>query len=59
MIFHDATLEELAALKPSDHDALRAVRGVGPAKIETYGEAVLQVLGDSPRSSGPESKADR
>jgi ATP-dependent DNA helicase RecQ len=44
VIFHDTTLEELAALKPSDRVRLRAVRGVGPAKIEQYGDDLLQVL---------------
>ena len=44
VIFHDTTLEELAALKPSDRGRLRAVRGVGPAKIEQYGDDLLKVL---------------
>ena len=44
VIFHDTTLEELAALRPSDRGHLRAVRGVGPAKIEQYGDDILEVL---------------
>ncbi|HEU4402178.1 MAG TPA: ATP-dependent DNA helicase RecQ [Candidatus Polarisedimenticolia bacterium] len=44
VIFHDSTLEALASLRPRDRGSLRRVRGVGPAKIETYGDAVLQLL---------------
>jgi len=49
VIFHDATLEALAARRPRDASGLRAVRGVGPAKLEAYGEALLQVLAGSTR----------
>ena len=48
VIFHDTTLEELAALRPSDRGRLRSVRGVGPAKIEQYGDDLLLIL--TPRS---------
>jgi len=48
VIFHDTTLEELAALKPSDRGHLRSVRGIGPAKIEQYGDDLLLIL--TPRS---------
>jgi ATP-dependent DNA helicase RecQ len=44
VIFHDSTLEELAALRPSDRGDLRSVRGLGPAKLEAYGEDLLQIL---------------
>ncbi len=44
VIFHDTTLEELASLKPSDRGHLRAVRGVGAAKIEQYGDDLLLIL---------------
>jgi ATP-dependent DNA helicase RecQ len=47
VIFHDATLEVLAARKPGDRGGLRAVRGVGPAKLEAYGEELLRLLGGS------------
>jgi ATP-dependent DNA helicase RecQ len=45
VVFHDATLEALATTKPRDLAGLRAVRGVGPAKIDAYGAALLEVLG--------------
>ena len=59
VIFHDATLGALAALRPSDQKALRAVRGLGPAKIEAYGEAILQLLSDPSRIPHPGSEVDR
>jgi ATP-dependent DNA helicase RecQ len=48
VIFHDTTLEALAASRPRDTGGLRAVRGVGPAKIEAYGETLLQMLAGPP-----------
>jgi ATP-dependent DNA helicase RecQ len=46
VIFHDRTLAELASRRPADQDSLRAVPGIGPAKIERYGHDLLRVLGD-------------
>ena len=44
VIFHDATLRELARLKPTTTGALREVYGVGAKKAEDLGEAVLTVI---------------
>ena len=44
IIFHDATLQEIAAAHPGDLDALSAVNGVGASKLERYGEDVLALL---------------
>jgi ATP-dependent DNA helicase UvrD/PcrA len=44
LVFHNSTLEEIAARKPRSLDELSAVPGVGPAKLERYGEGVLQAL---------------
>jgi ATP-dependent DNA helicase RecQ len=44
VVFHDRTLLEIAARLPADLDALSQVSGVGAAKLERYGQAVLQVL---------------
>ena len=44
VIFHDRTLLEMAALRPSTLDALGEVSGVGAAKLERYGEAFLTVI---------------
>ena len=44
VVFHDRTLIELAALRPSSLEELRGVGGIGSAKLERYGEALLEVL---------------
>jgi hypothetical protein len=44
VVFHDRTLLEIAERRPLDLEALAAVGGVGAAKLERYGEAVLAVV---------------
>ncbi len=44
VIFHDATLREIALQCPDDLDALAGVSGVGARKLETYGEAVIACI---------------
>ncbi len=44
VVFHDSTLREMAALRPTSIAALAGVTGVGQAKREAYGEAFLAVL---------------
>ncbi len=44
-VFHNSTLEEIAARCPRSLAELAAVSGVGPAKLERYGEEVLAALG--------------
>jgi len=48
VIFHDATLAEIAGRRPDTLPALGAVSGVGEGKLERYGEAVLAVVGGRP-----------
>ncbi len=43
-IFPDRTLIEMAARKPNSMAALATVRGVGPAKLEKYGELFLGAI---------------
>ncbi|MCA8916021.1 MAG: ATP-dependent DNA helicase RecQ [Planctomycetes bacterium] len=42
-VFGNKTLEAIAAHKPKTKDELLAVPGIGPAKLEAYGEAVLGI----------------
>ncbi len=42
VVFSDATLRGIAAAKPADRQAMLRVSGVGPAKLERYGEAFLR-----------------
>ena len=44
VVFNDATLLEMAAAKPASEAELLAVSGVGPTKLERYGEAFLEVI---------------
>lgn len=44
VVFHDATLREIAARKPGDLAALGEVSGVGESKLARYGEQVLEVV---------------
>lgn len=44
VVFTDATLMAIAEAAPQDLDALAALPGVGPAKLERYGEAVLEIV---------------
>ena len=44
VVLHDTTLDELAAIRPSSLGELAAVKGVGPAKLERYGEELLTLI---------------
>jgi ATP-dependent DNA helicase RecQ len=44
VIFHDATLRDMARLQPKSLGALLAVKGVGARKADDLGEAFLEVI---------------
>lgn len=44
VVFSDRTLREMASRRPADRDALQEIRGVGPAKLERYGERFLAIV---------------
>jgi ATP-dependent DNA helicase RecQ len=44
VIFHDATLREIARLKPTSVDALRHVYGVGAKKADDLGALVIDAV---------------
>jgi len=44
VIFHDRTLEALSSLRPRDREALRDIKGIGPQKLEDFGEKLLSIL---------------
>jgi ATP-dependent DNA helicase RecQ len=44
VIFHDATLREIATVWPTSVQQLGGISGVGEKKLVTYGEGVLEVL---------------
>lgn len=65
VIFHDATLKQMAELKPKTLATLAAISGVGKTKLERYGQAfldlILDLAGDVPEAailSSPSLLAD-
>lgn len=46
VIFHDKTLIELAAARPSSRGEMAGVPGVGEAKLDRYGPAFLSVIAE-------------
>jgi DNA helicase-2/ATP-dependent DNA helicase PcrA len=44
VVFTDKTLEAIAEARPRNPAQLLRISGVGPAKIERYGEAVLALI---------------
>jgi DNA helicase-2/ATP-dependent DNA helicase PcrA len=46
VVLTDATIDELAARRPRSEDELLAIKGIGPAKLDAYGDDLLALLGD-------------
>ena len=44
VVFHDRTLGQIADELPADRDALAEIAGVGPTKLDRYGDEVLAVV---------------
>lgn len=49
MILHNATVEELARVKPTSEEALRGIKGLGARKIEHYGGELLALIREHKR----------
>ncbi len=47
VIFHDATLMQMAQSAPNTPEQMLAINGVGSAKLERYGEAFLEIINDA------------
>ena len=45
VIFHDATLAQIAQRAPGSLDDLQGISGIGARKLEAYGDEVLRVVG--------------
>jgi DNA helicase-2/ATP-dependent DNA helicase PcrA len=56
-VFADRTLRELAARLPTTEVALRAVTGVGPAKLDAYGDELLALATDLRAAATPTTTA--
>ena len=44
IVFHDTTIEAIAASRPRSIAELRRVPGVGPTKLDRYGEEIIGVV---------------
>ncbi|WP_373691935.1 DNA helicase RecQ [Gordonia mangrovi] len=53
VVFNDATLRELATMRPATESQLRSVSGIGDAKLEQYGEDVLAAISGFDSESEP------
>jgi ATP-dependent DNA helicase RecQ len=52
VIFHDATLRQIAVKRPGSLAGLSGVSGVGESKLAKYGPGVLEVLGGGSGAGG-------
>jgi len=52
VVFHDATLLQMAQRAPATLDALAVISGVGAKKLDAYGGAILRVLREATEPSG-------
>ena len=44
VILHDRTLLAIASVLPRTTDDLLAIPGIGPAKLASYGDAILRIV---------------
>jgi len=56
-VFNDQTLEELVRVRPQTPQALAAVKGVGPARLERFGSALLAAIAGDPGHARSEPDA--
>ena len=47
-VLPDRTLAAIAEERPSDERALAEVRGIGPSKLEAFGEEILRLIREDP-----------
>ncbi|HWG24643.1 DNA helicase RecQ [Actinospica sp.] len=48
VVFHDATLRQIAAQAPTTLDALGTINGIGESKLAKYGQQILDTLAATP-----------
>jgi ATP-dependent DNA helicase RecQ len=52
VIFHDATLQQMAEHRPTSEAELLGISGVGESKLERYGEAFLDIIREASAGAG-------
>jgi DNA helicase II / ATP-dependent DNA helicase PcrA len=45
VVFTNVTLDALADIAPTSLDELKRIPGIGPAKRERYGDAIVELIG--------------
>ncbi len=51
VIFHDSTLMQLLAARPTDKFGMSAISGIGEKKLASYGQAFLEEIQQHPRNA--------
>ena len=51
VVASDRTLRDIANLRPADIDALQQAHGIGPAKVEKFGDDILRVVREAQATS--------
>ena len=59
VIFHDATLAEIAHLCPQSNEQLRQISGIGARKLESYGAAIIALCQSHADAHGLPSPAPK
>ena len=59
VVFHDATLLQMAQRAPTTLEALALISGVGAKKLQAYGGAILRVLTEADEAAAAGSVAPR
>jgi ATP-dependent DNA helicase RecQ len=44
VILHDATLNEIARTRPKTLDQMASISGIGPRKLEQFGQAFMEIV---------------
>ena len=52
VVFDDATLERIALRLPANAQELARIQGIGPAKLELYGDSIIAIVEDALRVPG-------
>lgn len=46
-VFHNATIDEIAKVKPKTASEFLKIKGLGPQKLQSYGEPILNYFNNS------------
>ena len=54
IVFHDSTIEAIADRRPATIPELRRVPGVGPMKLDRYGEEIIEIVASTGKTTPDE-----